>query len=121
MSPRRGVLAHVNRNLKDFWTGATPEQAAQAPGLIARYMKSAERRSKWLSFQYNQLDAESCVMYALYKAAYTFRPGKASFLSWLNKKIFGETGKLRRQLARKSKQGIKFQPLDVEELERRIV
>jgi hypothetical protein len=53
-------------------------------------------------------------MYALYKAAYTFRPGPAGFIPWLNSKILGETSMLRCRRAYAVRYGIRLSTFDIE-------
>lgn len=101
-----------SRPLERFWEQCTPQQAADAPGLIARYMGAAQRQARFLSCRYPREDVEPRVMYALYKTAYTYRPGKAGFIPWLNSKIRGETSMLRVRAAYKEKYRIKIERLD---------
>ena len=94
------------RPLESFWDKCTQAQAQAAPGLIARYLPAARRQAQYLSRRYPREDVEPRVMYALYKAAYSFVPGRAGFVPWLNSKIRGETSMLRKRAAHKQEYGI---------------
>lgn len=87
-----------SRPLEKFWETCSPEQKAAAPGLISRYMRAAQLRANCLSWRFPPGDdVEPRVMYALYKAAYTYVPGKATFATWLQQKVRGETSMLCRR------------------------
>jgi len=58
-------------------------------------------------------------MYGLYKAAYTYRPGKAGFIPWLNQQIRGETSMFRSRAAYKARYGIQMSRLDPDEVDER--
>ena len=60
-------------------------------------------------------------MFALYKAAYSWRPGTAGFIPWLNTKIRGELSMLRERAAYKSKHRIRLCRIDPEMIDSRFL
>ncbi len=102
-----------------FWETASSEQRDQAAELIARHFAATAAYARYLQLRYPREDVEPRVMYALFKAAYTYRPGSAGFLHWLHIKILGETSVLRTRQAYRDKHGIRIANLDVSLLDER--
>ena|SRR5271166_1273468 len=98
--------------LLPFWLESTPEQVAAAPDLIVTYMRSAMRYVQLASQLYPHEDVEPRVMYGLYKAAYTYKPGKAGFINWLRTKVRGEMSMIRQKHRRQVYNGVHLESLN---------
>jgi len=107
------------RRLEPFWSTASLEQQDRAPDLIARHFAATAAHSRHLQSRYPREDVEPRVMYALYKAAYTYQPGHAGFVHWLKIKILGETSMLRTRQAYRDRHGIRIANLDFSLLDQR--
>jgi hypothetical protein len=101
----------MKRELRPFWRDSTPEQALAAPDLIARHLEIVRQHAGYLARQYPREDVEPRIVYALYKAAYSFRPGTSSFKHWLHVKIAGELTGLKWLQDRKQRYGIHLETL----------
>ena len=80
-----------------FWDRATPVQKAAAPGLIEKHLAWAAKEARFRQVSFLGEDVERRIMTAVYKAAYSYQPGRGSFRLWLEWQIRGETSDLRRR------------------------
>jgi hypothetical protein len=111
------IFFAMNRTLRAFWRDSTPEQALAAPILIMRWIDAVQRRAHYLRRKFPSEDVEGRVMYALYKCAYSYRPDRGNFMTWLNIKIAGELCGLRRKQVREEIRGIHFERLAIDQKE----
>ncbi len=107
------------RALAPFWERSSTAQRALAPILIDRHLAATLAHARHLQERYPREDVESRVIYALYKAAYTYQPGTSGFVRWLNFKILGETSVLRKRQAYRDRHSIRIASIEFSLLDQR--
>lgn len=79
--------------------------------LIVSHLSATRRFAARLDLRYPHEDGEAAAMRALYLAALTYRPGPASFATWLRVKLLGQTSNFRRAARRRAASGIRLSEL----------
>ena len=74
-----------------------------AEKLIKDYLVYTMRYSSMMQPKYEEADMDAIFAQALYDAAYTFKPGPASFLPWLKLHINGKISTLNKKRVRRSR------------------